>query len=249
MSNLSDFKFGYGSEVKIPQEIVISNKTADPDNGGACCAWSVPGSTTTIVGQMWGGGGSGDATCSCSTGYPGAAGGYIEFSQVVTPGDVLTICTGGTTLRSTTRGTAYDGNPSYICLEDQWCIYTGGGCHGCTCTGINTVSNTCRGNCCNNCVAGNYGVVGSIDFWWGMQGPLSQRSTDGGYCANHHQYAPSGLGQPRRISPPYYFNQDGDDGNMDGLWPGGGGFSGSACNNSCLASGAGAAGALYLIYM
>ena len=249
MANLSDYKYGYSDDEKVPQEVLFYNTSTNPNNGGLCCLWSVPGSTNIIVGQLWGGGGSGDANCRCSTGYPGAAGAFAEFAQTVEGGTALTVCIGGTTSRPTSRGSGVDGNDSYICLENEWCIYAGGGCRGCVCGSLQCIDGYCRGYCCHTSMASSPGASGTIDHIWVYPGANSQRMQDFCACLNHHQIAPSGFGQAARIGPQWRHDSNGSTGVLDGVWPGGGGFSAQTCGVTCGPGGAGAGGALYLLFM
>ena len=249
MANLSDYKYGYSSAEKVPQEVIFYNTSTNPDNGGICCLWSVPGDVSIITGQLWGGGGSGDANCRCSTGYPGAAGGFAEFTQSVEGGTSLTVCIAGTTIRPTTRSAAVDGFDSYICLENEWCIYAGGGCRGCVCASLMNTQGLCRNFCCNNSMASESGFSGTIQNIWYSPGVNSERMVDNCACRNHHQIAPSGYGQPARIGVRWHHDSIGNDGVLDGLWPGGGGFSAQTQSTTCGHGGAGAGGALYLLFM
>lgn len=249
MANLSDYKYGYSDAEKVPAEVIFYNTSTDPENGGICCLWSVPGGVNIITGQLWGGGGSGDANCSTSTGWPGAAGGFVEFAQGVEGGSNLTVCIAGTTARPASRTNAVDGFDSYICLENEWCIFAGGGCRGCVCGQLQCITGWCKSFCCNNSSASTSGSDGTIDYIWYYPGANSERMVDVCHCRNHHQLAPSGFGQPARIGARWHYDSVGNTGLLDGLWPGGGGFSAQSQGSTCGQGGAGAGGALYLLFM
>ena len=118
--SLRDFLYGYSDEVKVPKELVVYNTdTLVAENGGACCLFTIPGGTTIISGEIWGGGGAGDGSCCYGFGYPGGAGGYVEFVQTVVPGDLVTICAAGSTA-SFDRNLATQGFDTYICKENEW---------------------------------------------------------------------------------------------------------------------------------
>ena len=246
MSNLRDFVYGYTAVVKKPKELLVYDlATTTAENGGACCEFTVPGSTNRITGQIWGGGGSGDGNCCMSTGFPGAAGGYVEFSVEVEPGDTLTMCAAGSTGKYS-RGNATDGFDSYICKENTWCMYTSGGCRGYGVQSKGCVNCACCNYCDNAGMTGNACVTGTLTGSYYFY-PGSNSTAMGFWCncMIHQSIAPSGHGMPPRIG---LVMSEGNHVGLDGMWPGGGGFTSHACGNACCCGGFGAGGAIYLIY-
>lgn len=64
---------------------------------GNCCAWTVPAGITSMVIEIWGGGGSGAAVnCTCCGFATGGGGGAYSRTPTlsVTPGTVYTLCAG-----------------------------------------------------------------------------------------------------------------------------------------------------------
>ena len=249
MASLRDFLYGYGEVKKVPKELVVFNANVTTEsNGGACCLFTVPAGVTRITGQMWGGGGGGAASCFCTNGYPGAAGGFVEFTKDVAPGDTITICAAGSTTKAATMcGTATDGFDSYICSAGVWCAFAGGGCYGCACAYMSCINGACCGLC--NC-AGMTSCSSAVGFtetgnkFRAIAGANGQRMVDRCGMWDMRQIIPSGHGVPARISAPHRQHRCG----LMGLFPGGGGGTAHTCCNCCFCGGSGAGGAIYIIY-
>jgi hypothetical protein len=249
MALLRDFLYGYGSSVKVPRELIVFNSNVVTEsNGGSCCLFTVPGGVTSITGQMWGGGGGGAGSCFCTNGYPGAAGGYVEFSQVVEPGDLITVCAAGSTTKAANMTGMVDGFDSYICKSDSWCVFAGGGCRGFACAYFSCINGACCGLCQYSGMASASGATG-ISTTEGCRvhaipGANSSRIVDRCAMWDMRQIIPSGYGVAPRLSAPHRQHRCG----MMGLFPGGGGGTAHTCCNCCFCGGAGAGGAIYAIY-
>lgn len=248
MTNLRDLVYGYGQTIKKPRELAIWNTTDrdTPSNGGVCCLFTVPGSTTRLTGQMWGGGGAGQANCCYSHGNPGAAGGYVEFSIEVEPSMEITMCSAGTTARATGSVTAgVDGNDTYMCVEGIWCIEAHGGCRGFACQGKSCIWQQCCGQCGRGNQAGYGCARGITGSHFIHNGNNSLNWAEFCACLNANQIAPSGYGLPPRLGVVFFRTGNAP---IDGMWPGGGGFTNAAVSNSCCCGGFGAAGGIYIVY-
>lgn len=248
MASLRNFLYGYGSTVKTPKELIVYDIAVETEsNGGACCEFIVPGGVTRITGQMWGGGGGGAGSCFCSNGYPGAAGGYVEFTRPVTPGESITICAAGSTSKASSLcGNSQVGFDSYICKPATWCAFAGGGCHGYACSYLTCINQACCGMCTCAGMASCSGVAGS----WVDAQYITPSGKNGGRFVDRcgpydmQQIIPSGFGVPDRVSARHKDQRCG----MMGMFPGGGGGTAHTCCNCCFCGGAGAGGAIYIIY-
>jgi len=151
MANLKDLLYtNAGSVTTITlREFVVGNPTQSANNGGCCCAWTVPAGASYIKFEMWGGGGGGGGACCCMQGFPGGNGAYavkvLSGAQVV-PGCVYTICAGGSSVQSNTNNGCM-GYDSYVTGNNLSNFCAKGGRNGCT------NCNAWNGNCyqCAQC--------------------------------------------------------------------------------------------------
>lgn len=223
------------------REFVVSNPGQSANNGGCCCAWTVPAGASYIKFEMWGGGGGGGGSCCCMQGFPGGNGAYavkvLSGSQVV-PGCVYTICAGGSSVQSNTNNGCM-GYDSYVQGYNLSNFCAKGGRNGCT------NCNAWQGNC-YQCAQTFYecGAFGGDICIYGQCG--ASRITM--YCWNHgQQHAPVGTAT---VSGPVF----GPGGcNIAGVgctqfcqpvYPGGGGFAAQVYSGVCLCGYWGAAGAV-----
>ena len=247
MANLRDLLYtGAGSiSSGILSEFVVGNPTQSGNNGGCCCAWTVPAGTSYIKFEMWGGGGGGGGACCCMQGHPGGAGAYaiktLGATQVV-PGTVYTICAGGSSVVSNTNNgcTGYD---SYVTGTNLSNFCAKGGGNGCTnCNAWNGNCYQCRQDWCR------CGAFGADICSWGACG--AARITM--YCFGQaQQWAAVASGT---VSGPIFdaggcVCQGINESALCGpIYPGGGGFSAIAYAGACRCGWYGAAGAVSVTF-
>lgn len=179
MASLKTLLYTDFATINPLQELFVGNTTFSANNGGCCCAWTVPTGTKYIKFEMWGGGGGGAGGCCCQQGCAGSGGSYavktLSGTQVVA-GCVYTICGAGSTAQASTC-CGFIGNTSFV-------------------TGFN-LSNFCaRGGCRGNTecffYTNNYGQVMCSYMCCAVGGDLVVHSTVSGsnnriYCFNGSQ--------------------------------------------------------------
>ncbi len=242
MANLRDLLYtDAGTVTTITlREFIVSNTTQSGDNGGRCCAWTVPTGATYIKFEIWGGGGGGGGACCCMQGFPGGNGAYAQKvlqGAQVRPGCVYTICAASSSTISNTNNGCM-GYDSYVTGFNLSNFCAKGGRNGCT---------NCNAwvNChhCNQCYY-QCGAFGGDLCVWSQCG--ASRITI--YCWNHgQQHAPTG---PGTVSGPI-FGPGGCwcggifEGQMCGpVYPGGGGFAAQVYGGACRCGWFGAPGAV-----
>ncbi len=117
---------GSGGGTITHHNIVVYHTSVDAgENGGCCCAWTVPTGVTWFSVEMWGGGGGGAGSCCCFQGWPGGSGTYArKVIQHPTPGTSLTgrvyrLCAAGSTGCTNRTCIGCTGYPSYIYGESE----------------------------------------------------------------------------------------------------------------------------------
>ena len=81
---------GAGGTINVDSMVVYHTNRDNAENGGCCCAWTVPAGVTWFSVEMWGGGAGGAASCCCFFGNPGGSGSYArKIVEHPTPGTSL----------------------------------------------------------------------------------------------------------------------------------------------------------------
>ena len=100
---------------------------------GCCCAWVVPSEVRRLHVEIWGAGGNGHGSCSCSRchHYQGASGGAYNAREIATvPGCTYTACAGGVYRCLSRECTACNGCTSYVNGQNLSGFCAIGGCTG-----------------------------------------------------------------------------------------------------------------------
>jgi len=217
---------GSGGSIDFNEIYVYDPATIDnADNGGTCCLYTVPASTTWMGVELWGAGGSGAGVCCCMGGWPGGSGSYTRKIISVTPGATYTICSGGTgTCHYDTSGGPV-GHPSYVydvtaavnvacasggtrgcavCHHMMNCSYQG--CRmapcGCTCGTLSICGVTGSSHGSPYCAGGSWNYMPSAPF---TGSAMARNSKDGcsgmcGGCCNGGYASFPGGGGPTSFS-------------------------------------------------
>ena len=124
MANLKDLLYGYEeSSAARPREFLLENTDKwIPQNGGCALVWTAPAGTTKATFEMWGGGSSGGSSDGCLFGKGGTAGGYAKYYVPVTGGDVICMCSAGTSSSSYGNICGHCGCHTTICKDGTWCM-------------------------------------------------------------------------------------------------------------------------------
>lgn len=131
LSDLSPPSIGNAKEI-----FYVRNINYASNNGGCCCAWTVPAGITSATFEMWGGGASGGGSRKCEhNGYGATTGVYAVKSVPVVAGQVWTICAGGSTCDGDSTGICCScgcpGCHSYVtCVDSTVVACAQGGCSG-----------------------------------------------------------------------------------------------------------------------
>ena len=131
LSDLSPPSIGNAKEI-----FYVRNINYASNNGGCCCAWTVPAGITSATFEMWGGGASGGGSRKCEhNGYGATTGVYAVKSVPVVAGQVWTICAGGSTCDGDSTGICCScgcpGCHSYVtCVDATVVACAQGGCSG-----------------------------------------------------------------------------------------------------------------------
>lgn len=131
LSDLSPPSIGNAKEI-----FYVRNINYASNNGGCCCAWTVPAGVTSATFEMWGGGASGGGSRKCEhNGYGATTGVYAVKSVPVVAGQVWTICAGGSTCDGDSTGICCScgcpGCHSYVtCVDSTVVACAQGGCSG-----------------------------------------------------------------------------------------------------------------------
>lgn len=152
MTQLKDLVYGYEEGGAItPGEFMIENNSYwTPQNGGCAYVWTVPTGKTKMVVEMWSGGAGGSHSCCCMQGAGGGGGGYQKFKVDVTPGELICMCSAGTTGGGNNGAhSGCQGCYSSICLNGVWCACTEGGNQTARNSRCNLATNCYT--CCSTC--------------------------------------------------------------------------------------------------
>lgn len=221
--------------------IFNANKTTQ-NNGGVCCLFTVPDSTTWFAIELWGGGGGGSGACCCRSGWPGGSGSYArKIITGLTGGEEYTICAAGTTYCSQDNGTGCAGSPSFVSINGgavQVCA-AGGGPGGTRCYfQINCSCQFCTQYQCGSW-CGSFGMCG-------VNGAAKGSPMCGSDAYGFMPSAPYTLGG-NRPTMSYCTHTSGNGVGGSAMWPGGGGASAVASSTgfNCGAPGAGGLVSIY----
>lgn len=248
MANLRDLLYTNAATITAISltEFAVSNTSESPENGGRCCAWTVPAGTSYIRFEMWGGGGGGGGACCCMFGHPGGSGSYsvktLTGTQVI-PGTVYSICAASTTGAAPSNNGCI-GYTSYVtgCNLSNFCAR--GGCGACTyCTAFLSACHT--GQMCTNVCCATGGDIN-------MHGTCGGRYTEF-YCyAGSQQYVPAA---PATVSGPTFgpggctpYVGIGNGPMCKPVFPGGGGLSAQVHSGQCYCGWYGAAGLVLVTF-
>lgn len=113
---------------------VYNTNTNSVQNGGQCCAWTVPANVCWAKFEVWGAGGDGGGGCCCQQpSRGGGSGSYARKTIRVTPGTVFTLCAAGSGCCAVNCG-GTQGFPSYACNASAspqgLCLCASGGIGG-----------------------------------------------------------------------------------------------------------------------
>lgn len=93
----------------------IQSSTTGHQNGGCCCLWTVPASTTRVTFEMWGAGGDGSGGFCCESTAIGAVSGSYSVKQIDTlPGCQYRLCAAGSGCCTYCYDVGNTGSPSYV---------------------------------------------------------------------------------------------------------------------------------------
>jgi hypothetical protein len=225
--------------VPVQEFAVYNTSTYTLNNGGQCCAWTIPTGVTWIEFEMWGGGGSGAGALCCQQGCAGGGGSYairrLEGASIV-PGCVYTICAAGSTCTPSTC-CGFPGNTSFVSGFNLGTFCARGGCRGNTncfgfcCYNIASIADSCCAVSCNlPLCAYHHGGIRHIYCVAGLQ----QMAGVGTGTVSGPIYGPSsgcsiaGCGDCTAMTPP--------------VFPGGGGLSAQTHGGVCTCGWWGAGG-------
>ena len=117
-----------------PREFLVYNTSQGSlNNGGQCCAWTVPNNASWVTFEIWGGGGGGAGSCCCQSGPGAGAGAYAVQTVNLTTyaGCTYTICAASSTCISPGTG-GYGGNTTWVQGPGLSNFCATGGSYGCT---------------------------------------------------------------------------------------------------------------------
>ena len=213
-----------------PREFMVYNtSTGALNNGGQCCAWTVPSNASWVTFEIWGGGGGGAGSCCCQSGSGAGAGAYAVQTVNLTTyaGCVYTICAASSTCITPGTG-GYGGNTTWVQGPGLSNFCATGGSIGCTqCFMFQNcyICNIAHGSHCLSAFYGaSYGIAGTGGsninvincYQFGQQFASLAPAT-----ASGPQIGPSGcVNGGCSCMPCAYF-------------PGGGGLSAQSQNNNC----------------
>lgn len=227
--------------------LYVYNTSRDsPQNGGRCCAWTVPDNANWIRFEVWGGGGDGPGGCCCQQPtQSGGAGAYARRTVPATPGQTYTICAGGTgCCARPCCGT--EGFPSFV----------SGGSGGSAVALCAAGGPASCGNCfrfSGNYYSGNTLTCKSNSFCGQDFGlPAISGASNPGTCGfQGWQYVPSGpyIGAGVRHGKDFCIRVSGCD-SLGGFasFPGGGGGGATSGGGGCCWGGFGAGGLVIVSY-
>lgn len=194
MANLRDLIYtvnGTGLVPAVtPREFSVYNtNTNSVNNGGCCCAWTVPSGVTWVTFEIWGGGGGGPGGCCCMFGNPSGSGAYAvkTVRSQTLGGCAYTICAAGTSCSSPSQN-GFTGYTTYVTGYGLSNFCATGGSNGCSfCWGYGGAY-TCESMfpycCCayggDVCIPGSHGGYQTSQFCraqgkqWAPTGPAAQ---------------------------------------------------------------------------
>ena len=194
------------------------------NNGGLCCAWTVPTNVNWVAVEVWGGGGSGGGGQYCIGGKPGGAGSYARKIFEVTASDIWTVCAAGTTCCNC----GCTGLPSFFCKSGGTGMCASGGTAGCIVQGGMCGPGSCipirtcvEGTICG-ATMGICGVQGFAKWNLGNREGYMQMVPGAPYAHTTGQWGPMG-----------FIYECGTSIGSTPTWPGTGGFAAQHC---CCAS-------------
>jgi len=150
---------------------------------GRCCLWTVPDKVTSVVFELWsgGGGGAGISCCNCCSHSIGGQGGNYAVKRITTsPGCQYRVCAGGS-YRCNRRGECTGGMGCVSFVQghnlSNFCVY--GTCAGTQCYdpwGQDT-QQSCAG--CQICgiFGADFGAMGSVGLRNGVGGCHCRRTS------------------------------------------------------------------------
>ena len=230
----------------------------DANNGGCCCAWTVPALTTTVRFELTGGGGSGSPGTCCGNGPVGGSSAYAvktlhSYKGCFTAGTTeYTVCAGGSN-----RCSCCGFNGGFNCCGFRGCVsyVTGTGLSNFCVEGGSWGWHQCSGGCysctiprqCQECISQCSKYYGE-DF--GIPGISGSRHNTQ-YCMTDN-YGVSVSSGPWHAGG--FIGMDNCSGGQThgcckghAMFPGGGGFS-PFTEGSCCWGGYGAAGLVVISY-
>lgn len=111
----------------------VQNTSNSAQNGGRCCAWTVPAGVTTATFEMWGAGADGQgARCCERPGTMPTNGSYALVTVDVTEGTSFTLCAAGSGCEGCCCGTGPTGFPSFVQCSGSTIGCAPGGTGGCS---------------------------------------------------------------------------------------------------------------------
>jgi hypothetical protein len=244
---VSQYLAGASASGAFSQVRIYNTNVDSPQNGGACCLWSVPSGTTWIRFELWGGGSDGPGGCCCQQpNASGGAGAYARKTVTAVAGNSYTICAGGTGCCSVSCcGT--QGFTTYVCggtSTGAVNMCAAGGPPSCSLCWVGYNGCGCIGNT-ETCRSGSYS---GADFGLPAIGGSSNPSSCG---FQSWQYVPSGpyIGTGVRHSHDYCQSMSGCLA-IGGFasFPGGGGGGAHSNGGGCCWGGFGAGGLVVISY-
>lgn len=235
----------FATATPVRELAVYNTSTYTLNNGGQCCAWTVPSGLSWIRFEMWGGGGSGAGACCCQQGCAGGSGSYairkLEGAEVVA-GCVYTICAAGSTCSPSTC-CGFPGNTSFVTGFNLGTFCARGGCRGNTsCNGFCNIytcqscANTCCSASCDLALCGYHhsGIRQYYCFAGSQQWAGTSPATVSGPIFGPPGCSNAGCCSCSAMTPP--------------VFPGGGGQSAQTYSGSCLCGWWGAGGLVLVQY-
>jgi hypothetical protein len=243
MASLKQF-LGLNIPVSMSHVFVYKTTQVDVTDGGQCCLYTVPASSSYVHVEMWGGGGGGSGACCCQWAYGQPSPGmYVKKRFSVTAGDALTICAASSTCCGPNcKGP--DGFPSFLTRSGTTLVCAPGGFGGCAlcfykggfpCTGLCVPGNRTDQAACADlaqCVMQGMSPTHNFcasDFWEGNAGSPKYAQNlrlGGSTCA--YEYTKMGCCKNANH------------------WPAGGGNGAGSCGGGCCWGGWGAGGLVIL---